>query len=344
MARFIDRVEIEVSAGAGGDGCMSFRREKYVPRGGPNGGDGGHGGSVVLVGDAHVTTLLDYNYRRRFKAERGAHGQGANKRGHDGASLRLRVPLGTVARSVEGEMLGEVLRVGDELVVARGGRGGRGNAAFKSATRQAPRRADPGADGESRRLVLELKLLADAGLVGKPNAGKSTLLAALSSATPEIADYPFTTRSPVLGVVRVDETTSFVLADIPGLLEGAHEGRGLGLDFLRHIERTRTLVLVLDVSGDFVADYATLLRELEAYDAPLAARRRVVALNKTDLIDAESVERARAALPADERVFAISAHARTGLSELVGALAGDIAAARRESAIPPNPPGDSEPR
>ncbi len=293
------------------------------------------------MGDPQVTTLLDFNYRRRFKAERGGHGQGANKRGRDGETLRLRVPLGTVVRIEEGDELGEVLQPGEELRVARGGRGGRGNAAFKSATEQAPRRADPGEEGQTRRLVLELKLLADAGLVGKPNAGKSTLLAALSAATPEIADYPFTTRSPVLGVVRVDDATQFVLADIPGLLEGAHEGRGLGLDFLRHIERTRALVLVLDVSQDAVADYATLLHELDSYDAKLPARRRVVALNKVDLVDEEHVRRVRDALPAEERVFCISARVRTGLTELVQAVAADLATASpRPARILPEGSGD----
>ena len=332
MPSFIDRVEIEVHAGGGGDGCVSFRREKYVPRGGPDGGDGGDGGSVVLVGDPHVVTLLDYNYRRRFKAERGSHGQGANKRGRDGAALRLRVPLGTVVQSAPGAVLGEVVTAGEELVAARGGRGGRGNAAFKSATNQAPRRADPGAPGEMQRLILELKLLADVGLVGKPNAGKSTLLAALSAATPKIADYPFTTLSPVLGVVRVDDHTSFVLADIPGLIEGAHEGRGLGLEFLRHLERTSVLVFVLDASGEPAADFLMLQRELEAYALPLAGKHRLVALNKIDLLDAASVEAARAALPAGEEVLPLSALGRSGLDALVRAVAEPVARARRLAA------------
>jgi GTP-binding protein len=325
MSSFIDRVEIEVRAGDGGNGCVSFRREKYVPRGGPDGGDGGHGGSIVLAGDPHVTTLLDFSYRRGFRAERGAHGSGANKSGRDGETLRLRVPLGTVVHGVDGEWLGEVLEAEQELVVARGGRGGRGNAAFKSATRQAPRRAEPGRLGASRRLVLELKLIADAGLVGKPNAGKSTLLAAVSAATPKIADYPFTTLTPILGVVRVDAETSFVLADIPGLLEGAHTGRGLGLDFLRHIERTRVLVLVLDVTEDVAADHALLCRELDAYTTPLGQRRRLVALNKTDLVDATAVSRARAELPATEVVMPISAATGIGVPELVRAIAGMLA-------------------
>ena len=325
MKSFVDRVEIEVRAGDGGNGCLSFRREKFVPRGGPDGGDGGHGGSVVLVGDAHVVTLLDYNYRRRFQAERGAHGQGSNKRGRDGETLVLRVPLGTVVQSQEDGVLGEVLHAGQELLVARGGRGGRGNAAFKSATNQAPRRVDSGGSGETRHLIFELKLLADAGLVGKPNAGKSTLLAAVSAATPKIADYPFTTLAPVLGVVGVDDSTSFVLADIPGLIEGAHAGRGLGIDFLRHIERTRVLVFVLDATADVAADYELLQRELEAHALPLGQRPRLVALNKIDLLDAAGLERARASLPADLEVLPIAALGRVGLPALLRAIAARLA-------------------
>ena len=324
MKSFVDRVEIEVHAGNGGNGCLSFRREKYVPRGGPDGGDGGHGGSVVLVGDSHVVTLLDYNYRRRFQAERGSHGQGANKRGRDGETLYLRVPLGTVVQSEEDGVLGEVLCAGQEMVVARGGRGGRGNAAFKSATNQAPRRADPGGSGETRRLVFELKLLADAGLVGKPNAGKSTLLTAVSAATPRIADYPFTTLAPVLGVVGVDDSTSFVLADIPGLIEGAHAGRGLGLDFLRHIERTRVLVFVLDATADVLADYDMLQRELESYALPLGQRPRIIALNKIDLLDDARLATVRATLPAPVEVLPISALARLGLTALLRAIAAHL--------------------
>lgn len=332
MSRFIDRVEIEVRAGDGGNGCVSFRREKYVPRGGPNGGDGGRGGDVILVGDPHVMTLLDYNYRRRFRAERGTHGQGSNKRGRDGESLRLRVPLGTVVQTAEQEVLGEVVRAGQELRVACGGRGGRGNAAFKTATRQAPRHAQPGGAGEECRLLLELKLIADAGLVGKPNAGKSTLLAAVSAATPKIADYPFTTRTPGLGVVRVDEETSFVLADIPGLIEGAHAGRGLGLEFLRHIERSGVLVLLLDATGDVAEDYDMLLHELDAYEIPLGQRQRLLALNKTDLLDAAGIDAARAALPSHETVYTLSALTRRGVDVLLRAVASLLQRSRSSGA------------
>jgi GTP-binding protein len=331
MTSFIDRVHIEARGGDGGDGCVSFRREKYVPRGGPDGGDGGRGGDVVLVGDRHLTTLLDFTYRRRFEAGRGGHGAGANRTGADGQTLRLRVPLGTAVHQADGAGLGELLEHGQELVVAAGGRGGKGNTRFKSATVQAPRRATPGTPGETRRLALELKLIADAGLVGKPNAGKSTLLAALSAATPKIADYPFTTLSPVLGAVRVDDDRSFVLADIPGLLEGAHAGRGLGLDFLRHVERTRVLVLVLDASaGDVRGDYDVLLRELASYAPRLAERRRVVALNKVDLMTPAEIEAVRAALPASEPQLEISALQRRGLSELVRLVASQLEAARHD--------------
>ena len=332
MTNFIDRVEIQVTAGDGGRGCVSFRREKFVPRGGPDGGDGGHGGDVVLIGDGNLTTLLDFTYHRHFHAERGAHGMGAQKRGADGDACRVRVPLGTVVQTAEGGVLGEILAPGQELVVAHGGRGGRGNTTFKSATHQAPHTATPGTPGEAHRLRLELKLIADAGLVGKPNAGKSTLLAALSAATPKIADYPFTTLSPVLGVVRVDDERNFVLADIPGLIAGASAGRGLGLDFLRHIERTQVLVFVLDASGEVAVDEAVLRAELAAYAPGLETRRRIVALNKVDLGDEATLTAARAAFPADEVVVATSGATRRGLSALSQAIATALAAAR---AAPP---------
>jgi GTP-binding protein len=286
---------------------------------------------VILVGDPHKATLLDFTYRRRFQAERGTHGQGADKRGRDGRPARLRVPLGTVVRTPDGETLGEVVCPDEELLVAAGGRGGRGNASFKSATHQAPRRADPGAPGETRRLLLELKLIADAGLVGRPNAGKSTLLTALSAATPKIADYPFTTLSPVLGVVRVDDESSFVLADIPGLLEGAHAGRGLGHDFLRHVERTRVLLFVVDISGDVEADVAMLRRELETYAEPLADRDRIIVLNKIDLVEEATVESMRSRLALKEEVVAISARTRAGVDTLVRVTAGRLAALSRSS-------------
>jgi GTP-binding protein len=335
MASFIDRVSIEVRAGDGGRGCISFRREKFVPRGGPNGGDGGHGGDVILVGDRNLTTLLDFTYTRRFAAGRGGHGGGSDKRGADGETLRLRVPLGTAVYDAEAAspLLGEILDHEQTLVVAQGGQGGRGNAFFKSPTQQAPRRAQPGRPGEARKLHLELKLIADAGLVGMPNAGKSTLLAALSAATPKIADYPFTTLAPVLGVVGADGDRSFVLADIPGLLEGAHTGRGLGLEFLRHVERTRVLVFVLDVAGGNPRrDYEVLQAELESYAPELGQRRRVVALNKIDLLPAAEVERVRAEFDVGSPVVAISAATRRHLQELVHRVTEAIDASRRDEA------------
>ena len=318
MANFIDRVRLQVCGGDGGRGCISFRREKYVPRGGPNGGDGGKGGDVIMVGNPQLGTLLDFTYRRMFRAGNGAHGLGSNKRGADGADLILPVPLGTIVRNEAGEVLGEVLTAGQEYVVARGGIGGRGNASFKTATNRAPRIAQPGIPGEDFRIAMELKLIADAGLVGEPNAGKSTLLSSLSAATPEIANYPFTTKSPVLGVVRAGEERSFVLADIPGLLEGAHQGKGLGLEFLRHIERTRVLLYVLDASqGNLGEQYRLLRDEVTQYQEELAERAHFVVLNKIDLIDAETLAQSRQELPANERVVEISALQRRGLDQIV---------------------------
>ena len=322
MANFIDRVKLQARGGDGGRGSVSFRREKYVPRGGPNGGDGGKGGDVILVGNPQMGTLLDFTYRRLFSAGNGANGLGSNKRGADGEDLILPVPLGTIVRLDEGELLGEILNAGQRFVVARGGIGGRGNASFKSATNRAPRHAQPGVPGEDFRIALELKLIADAGLVGEPNAGKSTLLSCLSAATPEIADYPFTTKSPVLGVVRSGEERTFVLADIPGLLEGAHHGKGLGLEFLRHIERTRVLIFVLDASlGNLGEQFRLLREEVTLYQEDLATRAHIVVLNKIDLIDGQTLAENRQELPADERIIEISALQRRGLDQVVHAVA-----------------------
>jgi GTP-binding protein len=281
--RFIDQVTIEVHAGQGGPGCVSFRREPYVPQGGPNGGDGGDGGSVILVGDANVGTLLDLHYQRSYKAQRGRPGQGSQKTGARGRDVRIAVPLGTEVYEEENEtLIGDVVVNGQELVVARGGQGGRGNVRFKSATDQAPRKADVGRPGESNRLRLELKLLADVGLVGFPNAGKSTLLSTLTAARPKVADYPFTTLVPNLGILDLGDYRSCVIADIPGLIEGASEGRGLGHAFLRHVERTRLLVFLLDVWEDPADCYATLRRELERHGEHLSLARRIVCLSKMD--------------------------------------------------------------
>jgi GTP-binding protein len=318
---FVDRVVIEVQAGPGGSGAEAFRREKGVPRGGPAGGDGGRGGDVVLEADSNLSTLLDYSYQRHYKAERGMHGEGSNKTGRSGEDALLRVPPGTVVRDAEsGEFLGEVLADGDRLVVARGGRGGRGNARFKSATRQAPRRWERGGEGEARTLELELKLIADVGLVGEPNAGKSTLLASVSAARPKIADYPFTTLTPNLGVVKVGDFRTFVLADIPGIVEGAHEGRGLGHQFLRHIERTRTLALVVPVDAeDPQAEYDRLRTELREYSPVLAETPHCLVVSKIDLL-AEGDPIPQVDAPAAWGRFAVSSVSRRGLDELLEGL------------------------
>ena len=288
---FVDETDIFVKGGDGGAGCVSFRREKYVPRGGPDGGDGGDGGSVWLEADPALTTLLDYHYRRHYHAERGQHGEGANRRGASGADLVLRVPIGTVvADRTTGERLGDLTAPGQRLLAARGARGGRGNARFATSTNRAPRRADLGRPGAERWLRLELKLLADVGVIGFPNAGKSTLVSRVSAAKPKIADYPFTTLAPTLGIVRVDDECTFVIADLPGLIPGAAEGRGLGHQFLRHTERTRLLLHILDLdpqtAREPIDDLLVINRELAAYSPELAERPQIVVANKVDLPDA----------------------------------------------------------
>lgn len=319
---FIDRAVVRVEGGDGGDGAVAFRREKGMPRGGPAGGDGGDGGDVVLAADPNLDTLLDVSYREGYRAGDGGHGGGSKKRGTDGEDLELRVPPGTVVRDAEtGDRLGELLGGEERLVVARGGRGGRGNAAFATSTRQAPREAERGERGERRRIELELKLIADVGLVGEPNAGKSTLLAAVSAARPEVAEYPFTTLTPNLGVVEVGPGRSFVIADIPGLIEGAHEGRGLGTEFLRHVERTRTLALLVPTdTEDAQASYDLLRSELRGHDPALAALPHCVVLTKIDLLPPE--ERATATIEAPDAwgVFAVSSVTGRGLDDLVEGL------------------------
>ena len=343
-----DRARIEVRAGAGGDGCMSFRREAHVPRGGPDGGDGGRGGDVVLVCDSSLRDLQAFRRKVHYRAGRGGHGEGALRHGADGESLLVRVPPGTQARGVEGELAGrrwELLADGQRALLARGGAGGHGNKRFATATRQAPRFAERGLPGEQGWVQLQLKLLADVGLVGLPNAGKSSLLTRLTRAAPKVADYPFTTLSPVLGVLESDER-QLVIADIPGLIEGASEGAGLGHDFLAHVERTRLLVHVLDLApqiwdsthpedADALANHATIEHELAAHDQRLAALPRVLALSKADLVSAEAVEREverwRERLGDATPVIATSSATGLGVRELAGLLlrgvpAGDAAA------------------
>ena len=290
---FVDEIDVFVKGGDGGAGCISFRREKFVPRGGPDGGDGGDGGSVLLEADPAITTLLDFHYQRHYPAERGQHGKGSNKHGASGEDTILRVPLGTVVSDRDtGERLGDLTTPGERVLIARGARGGRGNARFVSSTNRAPRRADLGRAGAERWMHLELKLLADVGVVGFPNAGKSTLVSRLSAAKPKIADYPFTTLQPTLGIVRVDDHRSFVIADLPGLIEGAAEGKGLGHRFLRHTERTRVLVHLVDLdpSGgrDPVEDWRVIQGELAAYSNDLAAHPQIVVGSKAELPGTEA--------------------------------------------------------
>jgi GTP-binding protein len=316
---FIDRVVVRVKAGDGGSGIVSFRREKFVPMGGPDGGEGGRGGDIIVAGDANLSTLLDYTYRDSWSAPSGEHGSGSNKTGKSGGDVVLPVPVGTIIRDLEtSELIGEILEDGDRVVVARGGRGGKGNSFFVTATHQSPREYQPGEDGESRSLELELKLIADVGLVGQPNAGKSTLLSVISAARPKIADYPFTTLSPNLGVVQLSDSRTFVVADIPGIIEGAHEGRGLGLQFLRHIERTRLLAFLVPVdSMDWQAEYDQLRAEIEAYSPELAQKPHCLVVTKMDLLGDEPAPPIEAGDAFG--VFAISAAGRTGLEPMIAA-------------------------
>ena len=336
---FLDYAEINVKGGDGGAGASSFLRESFRPRGGPDGGDGGRGADVILRADAQLTTLMDYRYRQQYKAESGQKGSGTNSTGRSGEHLVLRVPPGTVVREVETqETIGELLRDGDELVVARGGKGGWGNARFATPTNQAPRRADPGEPGEERRIALELKLIADVGLVGEPNAGKSTLLSAVSAATPRVADYPFTTLTPNLGVVQLSGSRSFVMADIPGIIEGAHEGRGLGHQFLRHIERTRTLALLIPADAlEPQAEYDKLREELRRYSEELAAKPHCVVFTKADLLPPDWPP-PRVEAPDAWGQMVISSVAQRGLDPLMEALWQHAAHALAEETAPDEEP------
>jgi len=316
---FIDRVVVKVKAGDGGSGITSFRREKFVPMGGPDGGDGGRGGDIIIVGDSNLSTLLDYTYRDSWTAPSGDHGSGSNRSGRSGLDVVMPVPVGTVIKDSETmELLGEVLESGERIVVAQGGRGGKGNSYFASSTHQSPREYQPGEDGQSRTLELELKLIADVGLVGQPNAGKSTLLSVISAAHPKIGDYPFTTLTPNLGVVQLSDGRTFVVADLPGIIEGAHEGRGLGLQFLRHIERTRVLAFLIPIDAmDWQAEYDQLRGEVEAYSTELADKPHCVVFTKMDLLGDDTPPPIEA--PDAFAVLAISAAAREGLDPLLAA-------------------------
>ena len=319
--KFVDYVTISVRSGKGGAGATTFRRAKYEPKGGPSGGDGGAGGSVILEADANLYTLLDLRYNRHHFADHGQPGQRDQKTGKSADDIVLRVPTGTIALdTTTNERLGELMHDGDRLVLAQGGRGGLGNVHFKSATNQAPRYAQPGEPGEEREVTLELKLLADVGLVGFPNAGKSTLISTLSAAKPKVADYPFTTLEPNLGMVYVGDYRSFVMADIPGIIEGASEGRGLGIRFLKHIERNAVLLFVIPVDDDPAAQYRVLLDELDAFNPELLDKPRIVALSKTDLLPPDMldafVEDARSAFPEGVDVLPVSAVAQHGLDVL----------------------------
>jgi GTP-binding protein len=340
---FVDEVDIDVEAGGGGNGCLSFRREKRVPRGGPNGGDGGHGGSIYLVASLHQNTLVTYRFHPEFHAERGQHGQGSNRTGYDGGDLVLEVPPGTTVYEKTADDLipiADLAHAGDRVLVARGGRGGRGNAAFATSTNRAPRRVEPGRTGEHRTLRLRLKLLADAGLVGFPNAGKSTLIARISAARPKIAEYPFTTLTPNLGVVHLSDDRSFVVADVPGLIPGAHLGHGLGTKFLTHLERTKVLVHVIDMSPDTgrdpADDFDVISRELELFAGAgddtavaLADKPRIAAANKVDVMgDPARLDKLRDHLHrAGVALYPISAATGEGVPELLEAAWREVARA-----------------
>ncbi len=318
---FIDRVTIQVTGGVGGSGCTSFRREVFVPKGGPDGGDGGRGGSVYLQVNPQLTTLLDYRYRAHWKADRGQHGKGANKTGRSGEDIHLPVPPGTAVFDADsGDFLAELMHAGETLLVAKGGRGGRGNARFATPTHRAPREWESGEEGEERRIELVLKLIADVGLLGQPNAGKSTLLSVISAARPKIADYPFTTLQPQLGVVSLSDGRSFVVADIPGIIEGAHAGKGLGDRFLQHVERTRVLAYLVPLDAeDPQAVYDMLRAEAAAYGAGLAEKPHVVVFTKRDLLPVEAPLPV-IAVPEASGVLAVSSVTRQGLDDLVERL------------------------
>jgi GTP-binding protein len=352
---FIDRAKISIKAGDGGSGMSSFHREKFVAKGGPDGGDGARGGNIILIADRNMNTLLDFRYKRKFKAEVGGKGEDNNKYGRKAEDVFVKVPIGTLVFDDDsGDLIADMVEEGQTVVAARGGRGGRGNARFPNSVNRAPTFAEHGEPGEERKLRLELKLLADVGLVGYPSVGKSSIIATVSAARPDIAAYHFTTLTPVLGIVKIDDSTNFVMADIPGLIEGAHEGKGLGYEFLRHIERTRLIIHVLDVSGmegrDPMEDYRKINAELSAYSEFLAGRPQIVAANKMDLPDArENFPAIEAALKAEGReVFPVSAATGEGLKALIQRAAELLVTLPREVlpavpvAVAPSPAMDAE--
>jgi GTPase len=349
--RFVDEATIDVVAGDGGNGCMSFRREKFIPFGGPNGGDGGRGGSVYAVADRNLNTLIDFRYARRHEARNGESGRGSDQYGAAAADIVMRMPVGTIISDAEtGEKLAELLEPDEKVLIVKGGDGGFGNLHFKTSTNRAPRQKTPGWPGEHRKLKLELRVLADVGLLGMPNAGKSTLIAAISNARPKIADYPFTTLHPNLGVVRVAPEQSFVVADVPGLIEGAAEGAGLGHLFLRHLQRTRLLLHLVDFAPfddavDPVAQVKAIVKELEKYDPALAAKPRWLVLNKLDMVPAdERAERVKAfvkRLRWKGPVFQISALTREGCEPLIRAIYDHVAAHANPPPVEPDPRFDT---
>jgi len=350
--KFVDEATIDVAAGNGGAGCASFRREKFIPFGGPNGGDGGRGGSIYAVADPNLNTLIDYRYARRHEARNGEAGRGSDQFGAAGADIVLRMPVGTILSDVDtGQVVAELLVPGEKVLICKGGDGGFGNLHFKTSTNRAPRQKTPGWPGEQKKLKLELRVLADVGLLGMPNAGKSTLIAAISNARPKIADYPFTTLHPNLGVVRVGPEQSFVVADIPGLIEGAAEGAGLGHQFLRHLQRTRLLLHLVDLapfddSVDPVAQAKAIVKELKKYDPALHAKPRWLVLNKVDMLSAE--ERAARVKDFTRRmrckgpVFEVSALTREGLEPLLKAVYQHVAASKNAQPAPVDPRFDAE--
>lgn len=325
---FIDYVEIEIASGKGGDGAVTFRREKYVPKGGPSGGNGGKGGDIIFEAHHNFSTLLDFRYKRNYKAGKGDNGASALKDGKNGEDIIVKVPVGTIIKDAETKkVLFDLDTDGKKTVVAKGGKGGKGNSNFATPTNQTPRFAEPGKPGEEKKIILELKLIADIGLVGFPNAGKSTLISTISSAKPKIADYPFTTLEPNLGIVRYKDYQSFTVADIPGIIEGAHEGKGLGHKFLRHIERTKVILFLIDVTSDnYQRDYNILLNELKSYSPKLAEKKKVISLSKIDLVDADQLKKIakKKIRNTDSSLLLFSSATKQGIPELLDYLWNEI--------------------